>query len=70
MKKNTQIHIFFLILSLFFIHFSYSQNNISISKRSPSGKIRCSSVAYEKYLKLHNPKRATKEEFERDLVVD
>ncbi|KAB1157679.1 T9SS type A sorting domain-containing protein [Flavobacterium luteum] len=64
MKKNTQIHILFLILSLFFIHFSYSQNNISISKRSPSGKVRCSSVEYEKYLKLKNPKRATKDEFE------
>lgn len=64
MKKNTPIHILFLILSLFFIHFSYSQNTISISKRSPSGKVRCSSVQYEKYLKLKNPKRATKEEFE------
>ena len=64
MKKNTQILIVFLILSLFFIHFSYSQNGISISKRSPSGKVRCSSVEYEKYLKLNNPKRATKEEFE------
>ena len=64
MKKNTQIHILFLILSLFFSHFSFSQNTTSISKRSPSGKIRCSTVAYEKYLKLNNPKRATKEEFE------
>ena len=64
MKKNTQIHIFFLILSLFFFNFSFSQNTTSVSKKSPSGKIRCSSVAYEKYLKLHNPKRVTKEEFE------
>ena len=64
MKKKSPINILILILSLLFIQFSYSQNGISISKRSPSGKVRCSSVEYEKYLKIINPNRATKEEFE------
>ncbi len=41
-----------------------AQTSTLQSKRSPSGKIRCSSVAYENYLKLNNPNRATKQEFE------
>lgn len=64
MKKTITLQSLILVLLLSLTHFSFSQTNTSLSRRTPSGKIRCSTVEYEKYLKAQYPKRASKEEFE------
>lgn len=64
MKKNFTLKTLLLALFISVTYTSFSQSTISISRRSPSGKIRCSTNEYEKYLKANDPNRATREEFE------
>ena len=63
MKKNTTL---FVILITFLLHANttFSQINTSAIKRSSTGKIRCLTTEYEKYLQSKNTKRATKQDFE------
>ncbi|PWA06189.1 T9SS type A sorting domain-containing protein [Flavobacterium psychrotolerans] len=64
MKKNITLKRLLLMLLLSIASSAISQNSISLTKRTPSGKVRCASTEYEQYLRANNPKRATKEEFE------
>jgi hypothetical protein len=64
MKKNITLKNLFLLAFVAITCTSFAQSNISISRRTPSGKIRCMTTEYEKYLKANDPNRATREEFE------
>ena len=64
MKKNFTLKSLLLALFISVTYTSFGQSTISVSRRSPSGKIRCSTNEYEKYLKANDPNRATREEFE------
>jgi len=46
---------------------SFGQN-ASLTKRTPSGKIRCYSTQYENYLRAQDPNRETREQFETWLA--
>lgn len=63
MKKNTTISAF-LIALLLISTITIGQNITSLTKRSPSGKIRCLSTEYEKYLQSKNANRASRQDFE------
>jgi hypothetical protein len=78
MKKNTLFSVTFIFSIFYLLTFnnSYCQNNkvasktvfgktIKASSINPkNGKIRCSTVEYEKYLQKKNPKRLTNAQFE------
>lgn len=64
MKKNSTLKSLLLMLLLSIANSAFSQNSISLTKRTPSGKVRCASTEYEQYLRANNPNRATKEGFE------
>lgn len=53
-----------VLLFLFVANFSFAQINTSLTKRTPTGKIRCLTNEYENYLRTNNPDRATTEEFQ------
>jgi hypothetical protein len=59
--------ILLVALSLIVTTLSFGQN-ASLSKRTPSGKIRCSSTQYENYLRAEDPNRETREQFETWLA--
>jgi len=59
--------ILLVVLSLIVTTLSFGQN-ASLSKRTPSGKIRCSSTQYENYLRAEDPNRETREQFETWLA--
>jgi hypothetical protein len=63
MKKNTTL---FVILITFLLHANttFSQINTSAIKRSSTGKIRCLTTEYEKYLQSKNPNRTSGLDFE------
>ena len=64
MKKNWILQYLIIALFISVAYTSFGQSAISISRRTPSGKIRCLTTEYEKYLKANDPNRATREEFE------
>lgn len=64
MKKTTA---FFFLFSTIFLSFNttiFAQENISFSKKTKSGKVRCASTEYETYLRKNNPKRLNTAEFQ------
>jgi hypothetical protein len=63
-EKNITLKNLLLLAFISISCISFAQSSISVSRRTPSGKIRCLSTEYEKYLKANNPNRATREEFE------
>lgn len=63
MKKYTSFPAF--LLALFLMNtVAIGQNLTSHTKRSPSGKIRCLSTEYEKFLQSKNPNRSSGSDFE------
>lgn len=59
--------ILLVALSLIVTTLSFGQN-ASLSKRTPSGKIRCATNEYENYLRAQDPNRETREQFETWLA--
>lgn len=63
--KNITSKSILLTAFIFAINFSlFSQNNISFSKKTKSGKVRCASTEYEQFLRSNNTNRPSVTEFQ------
>ena len=67
MIKKYTVKKLLLVLFICLTSFSFGQNTFVSQKRTPTGKIRCSTNEYEQYLQANNSQRETREEFEKWL---
>ena len=66
-----KITTFLLLITALFFNFTstvFGQENISFSKKTKSGKVRCASTEYEAFLRKNNTNRLNSEEFQNWLA--
>jgi hypothetical protein len=68
MKTNYTIKSLFLTSFICISSLTFGQKTFVSQKRTPTGKIRCATNEYEKYLQVNDPQRETRAEFEKWLA--
>ncbi len=63
MKRNLVLSSLFILL-LSFTNFAVAQTTKTMTKKTPDGRIRCFTTEHEEYLKISDPTRETREQFE------